>query len=228
MAVDNTGTVYVADTGNHTIRKITPRGVVTTIGGTPGEMGGADGIGGSARFSRPKGLAADTAGNIYVADTHNGRITKGTPLPVPYSPCPTDTQTDLPLSSVLSWTGTAPSLTFDLYLDTINPPTTKIATGLADTTFTPTLTLGTRYYWQIVAIHPLGQISGPVWTFATHLPADIGGDAAVTLSDLKLLVAAWNSTPSTGPWNPAADIDNDGAVSLADLKVLVSNWNRSV
>jgi len=81
VAVDSTGNVFVADTGNHTIRKVTSDDVVTTIGGTAGLDGGADGVGHSARFSSPYGVALDSAGCVYVADFYNNRISKGTPLP---------------------------------------------------------------------------------------------------------------------------------------------------
>jgi hypothetical protein len=78
ITVDSTGNVYVADTNNSTIRKITAAGVVSTLAGVPGQTGGADGTGGSARFSNPFGLAVDTAGNIYVADYDNSTIRKMT------------------------------------------------------------------------------------------------------------------------------------------------------
>ena len=63
------GNVYVADTSNHTIRKITPAGVVTTLAGSAGSSGSADGTGSAARFYYPSGVAVDSAGNVYVADT---------------------------------------------------------------------------------------------------------------------------------------------------------------
>ena len=81
MAVDNTGNLFVADSGNNTIRRISPAGMVTTIGGVAGVMGGADGIGSFASFSMPSGIAVDNAGNVFVADRGNNRITKGTILP---------------------------------------------------------------------------------------------------------------------------------------------------
>jgi DNA-binding beta-propeller fold protein YncE len=80
VAVDNAGNVFVADHHHHTVRMVTPAGVVTTIGGVAGVMDGADGVGSSARFAAPSGIAVDKAGNLYVADEMNNRITKGTPV----------------------------------------------------------------------------------------------------------------------------------------------------
>jgi sugar lactone lactonase YvrE/pimeloyl-ACP methyl ester carboxylesterase len=79
VAVDSAGNVFVADTYNNTIRKVTPAGVVTTIGGVAGVMGGADGLGSSAIFDFPDGIAVDSAGNLYVADSGNNAIRKGWP-----------------------------------------------------------------------------------------------------------------------------------------------------
>jgi PKD repeat protein len=79
VAADSVGNVYVADTDNYTIRKITPDGVVTTLAGLAGNYGSADGTGSAARFYYPYGLAADSGGNVYVADTENSTIRKVTP-----------------------------------------------------------------------------------------------------------------------------------------------------
>ena len=82
VAVDSAGNVYVADTDNHTIRKVTPAGVVTTLAGLAGSYGSADGTGTDARFNHPYGVAVDSAGNVYVADTCNNTIRKVTPAGV--------------------------------------------------------------------------------------------------------------------------------------------------
>jgi len=79
IAVDAVGNLYVADTNNYIIRKITPGGVVTTIAGTAGTSGSADGTGANASFSNPNGITVDSAGNLYVADTYNHAIRKVTP-----------------------------------------------------------------------------------------------------------------------------------------------------
>src|SRR5712692_6189725 len=79
VATDSAGNVYVADAGNHTIRKITPVGVVTTLAGTAGIHGSADGTGAAGRFNSPEGVATDSAGNVYVADNGNNTVRKITP-----------------------------------------------------------------------------------------------------------------------------------------------------
>ena len=76
VAVDRNGTVYVADTSSSTIRKITPAGAVSTFAGLAGNSGSSDGLGGQARFCNPHGVAANGAGNLYVADTGNNTIRK--------------------------------------------------------------------------------------------------------------------------------------------------------
>ena len=79
LALDSAGNVYVADTSNHTIRKVTPAGVVSTLAGLAGYPGSEDGTNSVARFNYPCGVAVDNAGNVYVADTHNDTIREVTP-----------------------------------------------------------------------------------------------------------------------------------------------------
>ena len=75
VAVDRSGNVYVADTLNHRIRKVTANGTVSTLAGS-GNEAFADGQGTSASFYRPKGVTVDVIGNVYVADAANTRIRK--------------------------------------------------------------------------------------------------------------------------------------------------------
>ncbi len=76
IVADSQGNLYVADTLNHTIRKVTSAGAVTTIAGTAGASGFVDGTGSSAKFHGPQGLALDGSGDLFVADTNNNAIRK--------------------------------------------------------------------------------------------------------------------------------------------------------
>ncbi len=74
IAIGPGGDFYISDTGNHTLRKITPTGVVTTMAGRPGESGFTNGTGGAARFNSPLGIAVGANGTVYVADSGNQLI----------------------------------------------------------------------------------------------------------------------------------------------------------
>ncbi len=94
VVADTGGNLYLSETGNHTIRKITPAGVVTTLAGSAGVAGLTDGNGAAARFNIPTGLAMDGAGNLFVGDMNNNKIRKITP---------TGDVTTLALSTWISW-----------------------------------------------------------------------------------------------------------------------------
>ena len=79
IATDTAGNVYVADTDNQIIRKVTASGVVTTLAGLAQVSGSTDATGTAARFQNPSGVAVDASGNVYVADTLNNTLRKVTP-----------------------------------------------------------------------------------------------------------------------------------------------------
>ncbi len=81
IAVDGSGTLFVVDQQNCFIRKVTSAGVVTRFAGDP-NCGAANGTGSAAQFNFPTGIAIDSAGNLYVADTNNHTIRKITPAGV--------------------------------------------------------------------------------------------------------------------------------------------------
>lgn len=79
LAIDNVGTLYVADRWHHTIRRITREARVTTLAGQPGASGFVDASGGAARFNGPAGIALDGVRGIFVADAGNGALRQISP-----------------------------------------------------------------------------------------------------------------------------------------------------
>ena len=79
LAIGNDGNVYASDATSHVIRRISAAGDVLVIAGKVGEAGDSDGPGAAARFTQPRGLAVDGAGNLYVADHANNLVRKMTP-----------------------------------------------------------------------------------------------------------------------------------------------------
>jgi sugar lactone lactonase YvrE len=78
LAVDGAGNIFVADGGNHTIRRITPEGTVSTLAGAAGQPGTTNGSGSAARFNGPFGIAVDGSGNVFVADSESHTIRRVT------------------------------------------------------------------------------------------------------------------------------------------------------
>lgn len=75
LALDSAGNLFIADTSNEVIRKLTPAGIISTFAGQGGAgFGGDGGAATRAQFSNPEGLAFDSAGNLYIADTTNNRV----------------------------------------------------------------------------------------------------------------------------------------------------------
>ena len=78
LTQDGAGNVYVADSGNHTIRRIAPDGTVSTLAGLAGSSGATDGTGAAARFSQPAGIAIGPDGDLYVSELQNHLIRRVT------------------------------------------------------------------------------------------------------------------------------------------------------
>jgi sugar lactone lactonase YvrE len=79
LAVDAHDNLYVADSANYVIRKITPAAVVTTVAGTAGQSGSVDATGAGARFNYPTNLAFDASGNLFITDPYANTVRKMDP-----------------------------------------------------------------------------------------------------------------------------------------------------
>lgn len=80
MTFTPSGDLFITDTGNSVIRRMTPDGQVSVFAGNPMSTGSSDGMGLAARFAYPQGIDSDSAGNLYVADTQNLTLRRVTPL----------------------------------------------------------------------------------------------------------------------------------------------------
>jgi sugar lactone lactonase YvrE len=179
VAVDEAGNIFVVDTSNFTIRRITPAGAVTTLAGTPGVAGPADGVGSGIRFNFPYGLAADSAGNLYVADTLNNAIRKGHPAAVARD-FNADGRADLLWSNTASgdryfWLMTGTTVGASKFLGTVGTQWTVAtgdfnADGQSDVFWSNTVN-GDRYIWLVngttISASVFLATVAPAWTVAT-------------------------------------------------------------
>ena len=106
LSIDSAGNLFVAEASSHTIRKITPAGVVSLFAGSPGVIGSVDATGTAASFKEPRGIAIDGSNNLYVADGANHTIRKITPAGV------VSTMAGLALTSGIA-NGTGPAARFN-------------------------------------------------------------------------------------------------------------------
>ncbi|MGD0536673.1 MAG: hypothetical protein ABSC03_03390 [Verrucomicrobiota bacterium] len=157
IAVDSAGNIYVADTANNTIRLVTSGGTVTTLAGQAGIAGNADGTGGAARFNRPSGVALDSAGNIYVADTFNQCIRKGVPT-LPDQPVIDVAAGLVGQTRQLNTTPqTATAWRWSLIRRPANSTAALSSTTIRNPTFTPDV--ADLYVFQLRASNASGKIS---------------------------------------------------------------------
>ena len=193
VTADSLGNLYVADTGNNTIRMITTVGVVTTLAGSTGTVGSADGTGSAALFNQPQGIAVDSNGNLYVADTSNYTIRKGqlTPPTLPaISTQPVSESVNVGAISTFSVSATGVPL--PSYQWQLNGTNVSGATG-------PTLTIANTQLadagiYTVVVTNGSGSVTSSPATLAVTVPITY---SATTLATLPV--------GSTGPNGVAVD-----------------------
>ncbi len=208
IARDAAGNLFVADTGNHVIRRIGVEGTVSTLAGD-GQPGFADGPGAQARFNGPMGVAVDAQGRVYVADTWNDRIRvietdgqvrtlAGGDAPGNVDGAGAGARFDTPVSLALDSHGNL--LVADLYNNAVRR---LAANGTVDT-----------------LVPAGGLVSGPMALAVTHddvlYVSDINGKL-VQISAHGHAVALAGVPPQPRFSRPAAlALDADGGLYLAD------------
>lgn len=150
IAIDAAHNLFVTDSGNNVVRRISPAGQVSTVAGSPGLAGFNDGTGAAARFNGPSGIGVDSAGTVYVADTGNHCIRAGQIAPV--------LQTSrLTSKLVVSWPVAFSNMVLETCLQL--PPAgswTTLTPGITQAGDTYLLTNSTATGSQFYRLHKLG------------------------------------------------------------------------
>jgi hypothetical protein len=191
VAVDSAGNVYAADSKNSTIRKVTPGGVVTTLAGAAGSYpfmgtqvytGSADGTGSAAQFCWPSGVAVDSAGNLYVADTFNNTIRLGRPA------CPDAPTIDLVTGPVgqARQLDTSPQTAVAWQWRLVRIPATSGTAAWTANVRNPTFTpdVADLFVFRLAATNAAGDIAIRTLAFTALPPAPVF--QAVTLTQGRL------------------------------------------
>ncbi len=143
----------------------------------------------------------------------------------PNNPSPVDGANDIPLTTVLSWTGGSSSpceVTYDIYIDTINPPAVLACADVNTTVCDPVLSCSTTYYWRVVAKNCHGNTDGAVWSFTTEsLTGDFDFSCSVDFADYALLAGYWLTSEPSVDIAPAG---GDGIIDTLDIATLIENW----
>ena len=116
--------------------------------------------------------------------------------------------------------------TYDVYLDTSNPPTTLLCSDVSDP-YCPTaapLSPCEIYYWRVVARNCCGSQSGPVWSFSTDHLLDFTHDDIVDYVDYSVMAENYGASCGPSDWCSHADVTKNGAVNLLDLWYLSYYW----
>jgi hypothetical protein len=241
VATDSGGNVYIADRYNQRIRKVSAATnlITTVVGSANASFGGDGGAGSAGQVQYPYGVAVDSTGNVYVADTNNHRLRKAEVLAPP---------TNLSVvrsgsSAFASWTGVPGASSYSIYRGTTSGGKTLLASGIVGTTFTDsTVAASTTYYYQATTV-ALGLESGPsneaVFRLANpsssgDYDGDSHGDVVVyrpSSGTWYILKSVGNYTSYSGyNWGVSTDIpvprdyDGDGKTDIAIYRPGTGTW----
>jgi hypothetical protein len=248
LTVDSIGNVYVTDSSNGTIRKITPAGTVTTLAGLPREVGYANGLGSAALFEYPEAITVDSAGSLFIADRH--AIRRATAVAAFQVTGVVSRKThgaaghfdiDLPLKGEpgveCRASGDSHTLVFSFSNDVVAGEaviTTGFGSVAAAPTFaakTMTVTLAGATDMQKITV----RVSGLADTFGQSIPetevamnllvGDVNGNKTVNASDIGETKGQSGAPASAA--NFRTDVNASGTVNASDIVLVKSNGGQS-
>jgi sugar lactone lactonase YvrE len=241
VAVDANNNVFVADSGNNTIREIAAAGGLSTVAATARFAGSADGISNAAQFDNPIGLAVDPSGNVFVADVFNNAIRKMAPYfgqALVLTPCPNQNVTAAATTTLAPLVaGTAP-ITYQWLFDGTNIP----GATLAALTLTNVQAADAGSY-QLNVSNSFGSSTSAITvlsvTNAPMIAVQPGALTAPAGSNAMLSVTAFGAAPLNYQWSfDGSDLDGattsvltiDGVspTNAGSYQVVVSNPYGSV
>jgi hypothetical protein len=219
--VDSSGRIYVADSLNHTIRRMEPDGTVLTIGGLAETAGSTDDADAAARFNGPMALAVDADGRLYVADQNNSRISRGTPAAYPPSAALTSiselTSTTVTLGGSVTPNGLTTTAVFDYGLTTAYGSTMSASPGSLQGTLVQDVSVslsglltGSTYYYRLRVTNVEGTQNS------------IGGTFTTLTMTQGWRQTHFGSTANSGNAADAADPDRDGLPNLLEYALNLS------
>ena len=238
IAFDSAGSLFIADVLNHTIRKMSPAATVVTIGGSAGVASSADGAGAAALFSAPRRLAVSGAGEVYLADTNNNRVSIGTPrAPLAETLAATAVSTtSATLNGTVNPNGNTATAQFEYGPDTNYGATIPLVLtpndDLAEHPFHSTLSgliPATTYHYRIVSSNSAGTTAGQDATFTTPNQAEITVEqpAGVPLGDGTSTVDIGSAVAGGGSVSKTFTLRSTGTLPLSGISVSVDGTNAN-
>lgn len=234
ICIDAFGDLYIADTGNHKIRKCTSTGVVSDYSGT-GVYGNLDGPLLTATFSDPEGIGMDAFGNLYISDSNNHKIRMVAACVAPIAPTNTT-----PASNQTICYGSSTTLSASSGSNTINWYATSSSStilGTGNTFTTPVLSTGTYTYYAeasgcvnsisrtaiVVSVNSLPTISvnsGAICTGSSFTISPSGASTYTYSSGSAIVSPTTNTSYSVTGTSAAGCLSSNTAVSSITVNAL--------
>ena len=221
VALDLAGGLYVADAGNHRIRKVgAGSGIATIVGNGQGEFSGDGGLPTNASLAGPKGVALDQAGNLYIADTGNNRVRKVLAAPPSYAVAPSSltfsARAGAPVvaAQLLAVTGTVPGLVWSATASsswiTVSPPAGTMSGLISVAVNVADLAPGT-HRGTVTVQAP--QTASPIRTMAIELTVLPASAAQLTVDRSSIIFEAQATAGNPGPQTVRVGNPGTGAVA---------------